>query len=86
MLLQGFSLVISLALASTSSAGLTSRADPPVIDLGYVQLQGATNTSTNVTSWLGIRYAAPPVGKFSKPVFLRVYEILICCFMESVSF
>ena len=77
MLLQGFSLVVSLTLTFTSSAGLITRAAPPVVDLGYVQLQGATNTSTNVTSWLGIRYAAPPVGEFPRPVFLRVYEMLI---------
>ncbi|KAJ7314680.1 Alpha/Beta hydrolase protein [Mycena albidolilacea] len=34
----------------------------PVIDLGYAQYQGTVNTTTNITTFLGIRYAAPPVG------------------------
>ncbi|KAJ7275805.1 alpha beta-hydrolase [Mycena rebaudengoi] len=34
----------------------------PVIDLGYARYQGAVDTSTNITSFLGIRYAAPPTG------------------------
>ncbi|KAG0695320.1 Alpha/Beta hydrolase protein [Suillus ampliporus] len=34
----------------------------PIIDLGYAQYQGSVDTATNITSFLGIRYAAPPVG------------------------
>ncbi|KAJ7275934.1 alpha beta-hydrolase [Mycena rebaudengoi] len=34
----------------------------PVIELGYARYQGAVDTSTNITSFLGIRYAAPPTG------------------------
>ncbi|KAG0695327.1 Alpha/Beta hydrolase protein [Suillus ampliporus] len=29
---------------------------------GYAQYQGSVDTATNITSFLGIRYAAPPVG------------------------
>lgn len=35
----------------------------PVVDLGYAQYQGLTNISTNIISFLGIRYAAPLTGK-----------------------
>ncbi|KAG0695775.1 Alpha/Beta hydrolase protein [Suillus ampliporus] len=34
----------------------------PIINLGYSQYQGSVDTATNITSFLGIRYAAPPVG------------------------
>ncbi|KAG2035335.1 Alpha/Beta hydrolase protein [Suillus americanus] len=37
-------------------------ANAPVIDLGYAQYQGSVDTATNTTSFLGIRYAAPPLG------------------------
>ncbi|KAG0698021.1 Alpha/Beta hydrolase protein [Suillus ampliporus] len=34
----------------------------PIVDLGYAQYQGSVDTVTNITSFLGIRYAAPPLG------------------------
>ncbi|KAJ7069667.1 Alpha/Beta hydrolase protein [Mycena amicta] len=34
----------------------------PVVDLGYASYQGVVDESTNITSFLGIRYAAPPTG------------------------
>jgi hypothetical protein len=36
--------------------------DSPVVDLGYASYQGVYNESTSITSFLGIRYAAPPTG------------------------
>ncbi|CAK5266629.1 unnamed protein product [Mycena citricolor] len=50
--------LLSLALVGSALAQVQS----PVIDLGYAQYQGAVNTTTNITSLIGIRYAAPPVG------------------------
>ncbi|KAF7349008.1 Carboxylic ester hydrolase [Mycena venus] len=35
----------------------------PIIDLGYAQYQGMVNVTTNVTTFLGIRYAAAPQGE-----------------------
>ncbi|KAJ7167191.1 Alpha/Beta hydrolase protein, partial [Mycena crocata] len=35
----------------------------PIIDLGYARYQGLVNTTTNLTIFLGIRYAAAPVGE-----------------------
>ncbi|KAH7903515.1 Carboxylesterase family-domain-containing protein, partial [Hygrophoropsis aurantiaca] len=41
----------------------------PIVDLGYAQYQGALDTTTNITSFLSIRYAAPPLGdlRFQAP-------------------
>ncbi|KAJ7913325.1 alpha beta-hydrolase [Mycena leptocephala] len=39
-----------------------ARAQTPIVDLGYAQYQGAVNSANNVTHFLGIRYAAPPLG------------------------
>ncbi|KAJ7651194.1 Alpha/Beta hydrolase protein [Roridomyces roridus] len=34
----------------------------PTVNLGLAQYQGAVDAATNITSFLGIRYAAPPLG------------------------
>ncbi|KAJ7082934.1 Alpha/Beta hydrolase protein [Mycena belliarum] len=34
----------------------------PIIDLGYAQYQGTVDTALNITNFLGIRYAAAPLG------------------------
>ncbi|KAF8168680.1 Alpha/Beta hydrolase protein [Mycena galopus ATCC 62051] len=34
----------------------------PIVDLGYAQYQGAVNTANNISHFLGIRYAAAPLG------------------------
>ena len=34
----------------------------PTVDLGYAQYQGTYDASTNISTFLGIRYAQPPVG------------------------
>ncbi|KIJ61006.1 hypothetical protein HYDPIDRAFT_169905 [Hydnomerulius pinastri MD-312] len=51
------SLLRHLALGSP----VTSAASAPTVDLGYAQYQGAVDTTTNTTSFLGIRYAPVPV-------------------------
>lgn len=43
---------------SAASAG-------PIVNLGYAKYQGSTNTTTSVTSFRGVRYAAPPTGETS---------------------
>lgn len=48
-----------LALAALATA------NAPIVDLGYAQYQGSVDTTTNTTSFLGIRYAAPPLGASS---------------------
>ncbi|KAG1740350.1 Alpha/Beta hydrolase protein [Suillus lakei] len=50
-----------LAISQTLLA-LQALATAPIINLGYAQYQGSVDTATNTTSFLGIRYAAPPLG------------------------
>ncbi|KIM91618.1 hypothetical protein PILCRDRAFT_810905 [Piloderma croceum F 1598] len=47
----------------------TFRNSEPVVDLGYAKYQGSTDPSTNISSFLSIRYAAPPIGslRFQAP-------------------
>jgi hypothetical protein len=51
--------VLSGLLATLSGVIATST---PIVDLGYSQYQGSWNATSNITSFLGIRYAAPPTG------------------------
>lgn len=43
-------------------------ASSPVVDLGYSIYQGTFNATSNITRFLGIRYAAPPVGSYPCPL------------------
>ncbi|KAJ7149175.1 Alpha/Beta hydrolase protein [Mycena crocata] len=52
--------MISLLCAALLLTTTLSSASP-IIDLGYSQYQGAVNVYTNVTTFLGIRYAAAPI-------------------------
>ncbi|KAL5536969.1 hypothetical protein ACEPAF_792 [Sanghuangporus sanghuang] len=55
--------LLSLLVRSTSADS------PQVIDLGYASYQGILNSTTNITSFLGLRYAHPPTGnlRFQAP-------------------
>ena len=35
----------------------------PTVDLGYAAYEGAYDRASNSTSFLGVRYAAPPIGE-----------------------
>ncbi|KAJ7909656.1 Alpha/Beta hydrolase protein [Mycena leptocephala] len=39
----------------------------PIVDLGYAKYQGTVNTTTNTTTFLGIRYTATPINDAFKP-------------------
>ena len=58
---------IALFLSLGSRVGFVTaqnQTDPPtIVDLGYAQYQGTFNSTSNTTNFLGIRYAAPPVGE-----------------------
>ncbi|THH08486.1 hypothetical protein EW145_g2677 [Phellinidium pouzarii] len=43
---------------------------PQTVDLGYATYQGTFNSTSNITSFLGVRYASPPSGtlRFQAPV------------------
>ncbi|KAG1888833.1 Alpha/Beta hydrolase protein [Suillus subluteus] len=51
---------VLLALEALSAPAAT--VSTPIVNLAYAQYQGSVDTATNITSFLGIRYAAPPVG------------------------
>ncbi|KAH7921897.1 alpha beta-hydrolase [Leucogyrophana mollusca] len=51
------------ALLCVLSIVCITAATAPVVDLGYTQYKGSIDASTGITSYLGIRFAAPPVGK-----------------------
>ncbi|TFY71854.1 hypothetical protein EVG20_g1159 [Dentipellis fragilis] len=57
---------LSLVLALLATASCSAHADTPfkTVDLGYASYQSNVNLVQGVTSFLGVRYAAPPVGKF----------------------
>ena len=38
----------------------------PIVDLGYAQYQGTLDTDLSITNFLGIRYAAAPIGMSSE--------------------
>ncbi|EPS94949.1 hypothetical protein FOMPIDRAFT_1169187 [Fomitopsis schrenkii] len=54
-------LVGVLALWNSKLAVVASDSTPTV-DLGYAQYRGAYDPNTNISSFLGIRYAQPPTG------------------------
>lgn len=55
----------------------TIKADsPPVVDLGYATYQGVFNSTANITNFLGIRYAAPPIGEHDFPPIIPVFRLV----------
>ena len=67
-----FALVLGLSLGLTldhkSQCNATCSSKYPVVDLGYAKYQG-TSSPAGIKQWLGMRYAAPPVGdlRFAAP-------------------
>ncbi|KAK7462813.1 hypothetical protein VKT23_007393 [Stygiomarasmius scandens] len=55
---RSFIALLLVAFAYNSNA----QSSPPVIDLGYASYQGSFDSTNNVTNFLGIRYASPPLG------------------------
>ncbi|KAJ3754100.1 Alpha/Beta hydrolase protein [Lentinula raphanica] len=60
----GLSLLVSGACPAhaTATYSRSTNGSVPVIDLGYAQYQGAFDSTNNLTNYLGMRYAAPPLG------------------------
>ncbi|TDZ29463.1 Para-nitrobenzyl esterase [Colletotrichum spinosum] len=57
-----------VSVLAAAAAGQVHAVDP-LVDLGYTKLQGVAEAG-GATRWLGVRYAAPPVGplRFAAPV------------------
>lgn len=60
LLLPSYAIVTVLGLSSGRTA--LPNAAGPIVDLGYARYQGYTDYSMNISSFIGIRYAAPPTG------------------------
>ncbi|KAJ7188730.1 Alpha/Beta hydrolase protein [Mycena filopes] len=59
MALLPFTIILLASVYVVNSANIVT----PVVDLGYAKYQGVVDTTLNITSYRGIRYAAPPTGK-----------------------
>ncbi|KAF8124709.1 Alpha/Beta hydrolase protein [Boletus edulis] len=61
-------LISSISLVNTATITITN-VTTPIVDLGYAKYQGYFDTQTNITSFLSVRYAAPPLGnlRFQAP-------------------
>ncbi|KAJ6477683.1 alpha beta-hydrolase [Mycena sanguinolenta] len=55
-------LLRTLAAAALLTVPFAGAQTAPVVDLGYAQYQGAVNPANNIAHFLGIRYAAAPLG------------------------
>ena len=57
--------LVGLFLATDNAASTAG----PIVDLGYAKYQGVSNTTTGLTTFFGIRYAAAPTGEaiFARP-------------------
>jgi hypothetical protein len=56
--------LFAVLVSSSPEIRLNSRdALQPIVDLGYAKYQGSTDPSTNISTFLSIRYAIPPIGE-----------------------
>ncbi|KAG8212817.1 Alpha/Beta hydrolase protein [Butyriboletus roseoflavus] len=56
-------LVCSTSLAVSTATAVNINVTAPIVDLGYAQYEGYFDAQTNITSFLSVRYAAPPIGE-----------------------
>ena len=67
-----FPSLLSATLSVLAALVSTARADSPqIVDLGYAIYQGTFNSTSNITDFFSIRYAAPPVGTFAALLLLN---------------
>ncbi|KAJ7446375.1 Alpha/Beta hydrolase protein [Mycena latifolia] len=62
MLLQNLLRSTAICAVLLGAGSAVEATATPIIDLGYSRYQGTVDTSTNITTFLGIRYAAAPTG------------------------
>ncbi|KAK7967594.1 carboxylesterase family protein [Apiospora aurea] len=54
---------ITLAFFATPGFARVANSVNPIVDLGYARYRGYHDIDLDLDVWMGIRYAAPPVGK-----------------------
>lgn len=62
--MKGYALLAFSFCSAILSVGAQNASAVPVVDLGYSKYQGFYNETSDITSFLGIRFAAPPTGEF----------------------
>ena len=67
---RGLACLSLLSISFTSwvhtATATNVNAAAPIVDLGYAQYQGFFDAQTNITNFLGIRYATPPTGDYNR--------------------
>ena len=48
-----------------ATTAINTNVTAPIVDLGYARYQGYFDAQTNITNFLSIRYAAPPLGEYT---------------------
>lgn len=64
-------LLVSLAFGLPAAFAVSPAA---IVNLGYAQYQGVTNSTNNITAFFGLRYAAPPTGQCPVQSRLRLHS------------
>ena len=64
-------LVLTVSLGFGRVHAYTQNVSAPIVDIGYAMYQGIYNASSNTTDFLGVRFAAPPVGESFTNCFRR---------------
>ena len=62
MLTTPKSLLLALVVAVQAYAVARQTPSQPIVDLGYATYKGVFNQTSNITGFLGMRFAAPPIG------------------------
>ena len=57
-------LISPTSLLENTATATNVNVTAPIVDLGYTQYQGYFDAQTNITNFLSIRYAAPPLGEY----------------------
>lgn len=74
------------SLDTSSAASLQQRTASTTVNLGYATYEGFQNATTNLTAFLGMRYAAAPVGMSASFVALLLPQCLTLPFKGKLRF
>ena len=69
--------LISLTSLVNTATATNMNVTAPIVDLGYAQYQGYFDAQTNITNFLSIRYAAPPLGEYDIALPLIVHTVVV---------
>ena len=78
----------SLTSVVSAATAINTNVTAPSVNLGYARYQGYFDAQTNITNFLSIRYAAPPLGEYTigLPLIMptgTIEAVLICIISHS---